>query len=203
MIPETKNKIFIRASSCYIQMSLVAVILVLNCVSVFAQDKKDAQKVFVQYMDCVKKSDYASASKYILKEDLENFKNLLVPIFVKLLKTDDDPDVAALTDMLFGKYTKKPESIPPQTFFANFMNFVVATQEGFAEIMEQAEFEIGDIYFNENDPNLLIINYKINFTVYMFEEDAFEQLIYTNKKWFLKLKQDPNDFVDLLNQLQN
>ncbi|MDR2842379.1 MAG: hypothetical protein LBV52_04180, partial [Spirochaetaceae bacterium] len=139
-----------------ILFGIVLVVLCLSCNVVFAQDAKGAKEIFTKYIKCVKKSDYLTAARYIIKEDLDNFKDTLLPLFIALSDSGDQ-DAESFARLVLGKYEKDPGSITSEVFFANYMNFVMAYQQDLKKMMAESEFNIENVYFNNSDKNLLVI----------------------------------------------
>ena len=179
----------------YFFISLFIFIFFVNCNS--SPNYNDAKNTFIAYNDCIKELNFLGASKYILKEDLDNFKNGFLDILDKINNSSDNELLYLKLSLLKGEDIN---NISSDNFFVNFMEFTMSIPNVSKAYTLMAELDctITNVFHDDTNDTLIIKyvmgneNFKIN---------GEETMVYRNGSWFLKLKQDMVELAKLFQSL--
>jgi len=169
-------------------------LMLLMPMMLFGDDKEEIENTFNNYIKAFFQADFDKASKYIAPMDVENCK-VLLPVFMKAIK-HDDPSLRKLASAFFGDI--EVESRKDFTGFQCYVGMnrmIKAGMEDAFNMFSDSSVTITDVFTKSKDS--VAVHYNIIVRGKNLGGD-FERLIRINGKWYLKLKQDPQQLANKL-----
>ena len=158
---------------------------------VFSQNIEDAEKVFFDYMDNLYNAKYEDAFSNILPNDLIEYKNGIVPIFLKLY----DSGHVELIQIANSILSSEGENIKPETLMKNIME-----NSPNIKILQAMDPKISIFNCYYNDDNNLVIEYEMIINESHMTLKDYVILTFYNERWYLKIN-NINSTVEQLEKL--
>jgi hypothetical protein len=144
----------------------------------------DAKKVLFDFYDFYKEANYTAASDYILKDDLDEYKEFFSPLLAKMIESNDTHSLFWDKMIIFSKNT---EEVSSKEFFAACLEWSMAILGDFQDLMKGTEIEIIN-WHQTNNFKTIIFEYKVMNYLKKYESRGFDTLIFQDERWYIKLK---------------
>ena len=163
-----------------------------NRVTISADPTEEAKKVLYRYYENIKNGNYAAASENIFEDDLELFKILFFPHYIK---TRDSIDENLLHAENLTLYYGNIEDITAESFFAHFYELFMAINKNIQNFFKGINIAVINSILTDNT---IIFEIGVTHPLRAAFSRDFHTLIYQNGKWNIRLNFPRLNLLDAL-----
>jgi hypothetical protein len=145
---------------------------------------EDAKKVFFDYYGYLKNANYIAASNYILKNDLDEYKEFFFPLFVNMKESYSGKSPYWDNMILFDE---NDEEVSSEVFLANCLEISMEIHSDLQYFLKNTEIEIIN-WHQENNYKTIIFEYKTTNLLRKKETIGTNTLIFQDGRWYIKFK---------------
>ncbi len=174
-----------------------ALLSLLVAATSFAANTQPIEEAFNRYWSAYAKKDFAKAAADILPSDLDEAKNLILPVFVAG-QASKNKAAQELCNAFFGRTVGKArETMSGAEVFAGLNRIMAATNPDLFEAFKEATTSI--IFVRTPDADNAEVHFQISVRG-QGDIDA-EKLTRKNGRWWVRFNDDPKEIAKQFKEL--
>jgi hypothetical protein len=170
-------------------IAILAVSIVAHAApSASAADEDNVRRVFFTYWKSFASSDFSAAGATISPDDLVAAKRELLPVFLTISE-NPAKDAQQFTSAFFGQLpASKRTGLTPLEVYASLNRLIASVSLDMFKALSSATTEIDRVQISDSDA---IVHYRVVFQG--ISNADTEALVKKDGKWWLRLKENPQE----------